>query len=65
MMIKFIELTKINGKPILLNIKHIKAIEPYRRINGALIYTFDKLPSNKPYYVKESYEEIKNLIEII
>ena len=64
-MIKFIELTKINGKPILLNIKHIKAIEPYRHINGTLIYTVDRLSSNKPYCVKESYQEIKKLIEII
>ena len=57
---KFIEVTEKNGTKILLNVLHIAWIEPTKdgtSIKSNLVnYSF-------PRNVKESYEEIKALIE--
>ncbi len=57
---KFIELTEKDGSKILLNIMHIAWVEPTKEgssIKSNLVnYSF-------PRNVRESYEEVKALIE--
>ena len=57
---KFIEVTEKNGTKILLNVLHIAWIEPTK--NGASIKS-NLVNYSFPRNVKESYEEIKALIE--
>lgn len=57
---KFIEVTEKNGTKILLNILHIAWIEPTK--DGASIKS-NLVNYSFPRNVKESYEEIKALIE--
>jgi len=57
---KFIELTEKDGNKIFLNVMHIAWVEPAKEgssIKSNLVnYSF-------PRNVKESYEEVKTLIE--
>ncbi|HNV51811.1 MAG TPA: hypothetical protein PLH91_02205 [Tenuifilaceae bacterium] len=57
---KFIEVTEKNGTKILLNVLHIAWIEPTK--DGASIKS-NLVNYSFPRNVKESYEEIKALIE--
>jgi uncharacterized protein YlzI (FlbEa/FlbD family) len=57
---KFIEVTEKNGTKILLNVLHIAWIEPTK--DGASIKS-NLVNYSFPRNVKESYEEVKALIE--
>lgn len=57
---KFIEVTEKNGTKILLNVLHIAWVEPTK--DGASIKS-NLVNYSFPRNVKESYEEVKALIE--